>query len=440
MESQFTKQDCDGVFMSTVTRRLPIFIVSGLLLSFFAGVKGFAAGRYAYAPLPDLPLIKAWAEDDPERFWIQGEKSIFYYDQGTKREAQPIATGTWQILAGNLAFLYGALALPPGSEERLRGGRIRLIESKAALSFSFSIHGGIKPIRRNSALVSDKSKPPLIEGTDSPFSLGQWIDAEQWHKDVVTLSNWSRYSYGEGINESKIWLEERFRQLPNFELSEFPFAMPRGNGVNVLGTIKGKTRPNDVYIIGAHYDSISEIPRISAPGAEDNASGVAGMLAIASVFACHPPEATMIFVGFSGEEEGLFGSFAWTRNWLESGKAKTIKAALIMDMIGYSGDEELDVLLETSAITKPLLKDIHGVNTDPDLVISESFDYWGSDHQPFLDNGIPAILFIENDYLDYPYYHNSYDTAGHIHPELGPKILRLMTNSLGQWVFDARGS
>jgi len=411
--------------------------LSFIMLTQLLTATALAEGRYAKAPLSELSAVKAWALKDAERFWVKGESEVFFYDKSSYPGNEPIPSLQWKSLDGFLAFFYGALALPEGSEELLRGGRIRLIVTKTPLTFAFDTHGGVKPLKKNVELVTAKVNSPGIETTGSPFALGQWIDAGRWHKDVVSLSSWSRYSYGEGINASRIWLADRFRELPGFQVSEFPFAMPGGGNSNVIARMEGKSRPEDVYIIGAHYDSISEIPTRTAPGAEDNASGVAGLLAIARVFADYPPDATLIFVGFSGEEQGLYGSRAWTRDWLKNGNEKTIKAVLIMDMIGYSGDDEQDVLLETSALTKPLLADIQRARADAELIVSESFDYWGSDHEPFLDNGIPAILFIEDDYLDYPYYHRSTDTADHMHLTLGPKILRLMTDSLGQWVFDA---
>lgn len=405
------------------------------LLALLPQARAFADGRYAQAPLTALLEIERWVSEDQERFWIQGEDSVFYYDKDNTLGPQPFADGDWHALEGKLYFFYGAHPLPTGGREILRGGRVRLIELSGAPDLTRNLHGGLRPLQKNSVLVRQTPANPNVQAKNSPFSLGQWIDADQWHQDVATLSLWTRYSYAPGNSEARLWLEEKLHELPGFEVSEFPFPMPRGTGINVLGQITGRSRPDEVYIVGAHYDSISEQPTLLAPGAEDNASGVAGVLALARVFAEHPPEATIIFVGFSGEEQGLYGSEAWTEDWLKKGRETSIKAVLIMDMIGYSEDDELDLLLETSKLTTPLLTTIHAVHRDPDLVVSESFHYWGSDHEPFLDSNIPAILFIENDYLDYPSYHRSTDTIDKIHPDLGPMVLRLMADSLGEWVF-----
>lgn len=411
------------------------FLTLSLLMTSISSA-AFAKGRYAKAKLSEAPDIIAWAEKDPTRYWIQGEDSIFFADQGSKLGKAPFDAGQWTKQKDGLFFYYGAHDLPAGSKEILRGGRVRLITSKTKfIPERDSHHRSLRPIIRNTALVETRAVKRDSPAQNSPFTLSQWIDADRWHADVEKLASWNRYSYAADNSLARAWLVEELTALPGFEVSEFPFTMPRGTGYNVLGQITGKSRPDEIYIVGAHYDSTSEKPSTLAPGAEDNATGTAGMLAIARVFAEYPPEATIIFVGFSGEEQGLYGSEAWTGQWLDSGKEKSIKAALIMDMIGYSGDSELDLLLETSRLTQPLLADIETVHNDPDLVVSESFNYWGSDHEPFLDNGIPAILFIENDYLNYPSYHRSTDTVDKIHPELGPKILRLMTDSLALWVY-----
>jgi Zn-dependent M28 family amino/carboxypeptidase len=81
------------------------------------------------------------------------------------------------------------------------------------------------------------------------------------------------------------------------------------------------------------------------------------------------------------------------------------------------------------------LDQIQAAHADPELVLAESLDYWGSDHVPFLDNKVPAVLFIENDYLDYPAYHRSADTADKIHPQLGPKILGLIAQTIGSLAY-----
>jgi hypothetical protein len=404
--------------MPSVKNAFYIVLFLNLILGSFA----YSAGRFALTPLSERDRVRSWVAGNSERYWLEGEDKILVYQAADDTEALP---GEPSSLKAPLYFFQGAGPLPKGSEELIRGGRIRVITSESPLSLGKYQHGVIRPIKRNHRLVQQLSfQPKPAKGPSSD------LDCSQWPSDLQSLSSFSRYSYSSGIDAAKEWLQNEFRKIPGIQLKEHSFDLPFGKGANIIASIPGRSRPDEIYIVGAHYDSISEKPMEAAPGAEDNASGAAGLLSLARDFAKNPPEATLIFVAFSGEEEGLYGSEAWVESLIDEGIAPQIKAAFIMDMIGYSGDEELDCLLETSPITKGLLKTIQAANSDPELVLSESMDYWGSDHEPFLDRKLPAILFIENDYLDYPDYHRSSDTADKLHPTLGPKILRLIRDSL----------
>jgi hypothetical protein len=80
---------------------------------------------------------------------------------------------------------------------------------------------------------------------------------------------------------------------------------------NVLATSRGSDEPNRVYVISGHYDSRrSDVMDFTgdAPGADDDASGVAVSMELARVFATHQPRATLVFAAAAGEEQGLYGS------------------------------------------------------------------------------------------------------------------------------------
>src|SRR5256714_7901725 len=80
---------------------------------------------------------------------------------------------------------------------------------------------------------------------------------------------------------------------------------------NIVATLRGVSSPERVYVISGHYDSpVTDIMNFTsdAPGADDDASGVAAALEIARVFATRPIEATIVFTALAGEEQGLVGS------------------------------------------------------------------------------------------------------------------------------------
>jgi Zn-dependent M28 family amino/carboxypeptidase len=79
-----------------------------------------------------------------------------------------------------------------------------------------------------------------------------------------------------------------------------------GSGVNVLGELRGTSAPDEIVLVGAHYDSLPD-----CPGADDNASGVAAVLEIARVLGARRPARTLLFACWDEEETGLVGSSAF---------------------------------------------------------------------------------------------------------------------------------
>lgn len=404
------------------------------VVSFTSGTC-LCAAYFGLAPLSEGAAIKSWVKKHPGSWWVEGEDRFLIGMDLWDPQNTPGGPRTVVIEAaakGSLYFLQGAGPLPVDSRELIRGGRTRVIESLRPLALRSDHHQRLRPLQRNVQLVQKLpwSKDPLKKIN----SLSAAVDAETWRSEVDELSRFSRYTYGSEIEAARMLISSRFRAL-GLEVEELSFATPRGMATNIIAKLPGRSRPDEVYVIGAHYDSTSERPFELAPGAEDNASGTAGLLSLARVFVDQPPEATLLFIAFSGEEQGLLGSRAWLNPWLADGRAAQIHGGFIMDMIGYSGDAELDCLVETSGANRPLLNQIQAAHADPELVLTESLDYWGSDHVPFLDNKIPAVLFIENDYLDYHAYHRSADTADKIHPQLGPKILGLIAQTIGSLAY-----
>ena len=113
-----------------------------------------------------------------------------------------------------------------------------------------------------------------------------------------------------------------------------------------------------------------------------------------------------------------------------SGQLGKIKLAVIMDMIGYSSTaNSLDVLLETSSALAAVLPAFEQAAADyvPQLQVSTSLAPFGSDHVPFINQGVPSLLLIENEWDSYPHYHRSTDTPGNVsNAQLqGPAVLRM---------------
>jgi Zn-dependent M28 family amino/carboxypeptidase len=115
-----------------------------------------------------------------------------------------------------------------------------------------------------------------------------------------------------------------------------PYAVEGVDCDNIELEIKGERRPDDVVIVGAHYDSVAY-----TTGADDNASGVAAMLALARTFAPRHPQATLRFVAFANEEPPYFqtadmGSLVYARACKEHGDR--VVAMLSLESIGFYSD------------------------------------------------------------------------------------------------------
>jgi hypothetical protein len=203
----------------------------------------------------------------------------------------------------------------------------------------------------------------------------------------------------------------------------------------VIATLTGTTRPDEWYIVGAHYDSTSQNTSQAAPGCEDNGSGTAGVLEMARIFTANPPEATIKFICYSGEEQGLFGSTHHASGLVSSGDDAKVQAMLNMDMIGYTGDADLDCLLETGAVGQFIIDVCAEAAAEyTTLRIVTSLNPFGSDHVPYINRGMPSLLTIENDWNSYPHYHRTTDTANHITVDMGRQTLRMNVGALANMI------
>lgn len=107
---------------------------------------------------------------------------------------------------------------------------------------------------------------------------------------------------------------------------------------NVVATLRGTTDPDRIYVITGHYDSrVTDVMNATsdAPGADDDASGVAVVMELARVFASRPTEATIVFAAVAAEEQGLYGSDHLAQSFTDAGA--DIQAMFSNDIVG-TGD------------------------------------------------------------------------------------------------------
>ena len=180
-------------------------------------------------------------------------------------------------------------------------------------------------------------------------------------------------------------------------------------------------------LVTAHLDSINLQggPAASAPGADDNGSGSAGLLEIARVFRDHPSKHDLRFILFGGEEEGLFGSKHYVAKLSASERAR-IQAVVNMDMIASLNTSTRSVLLEGATLSQRVINGLkEAAATYTHLTVETSLNPFASDHVPFINKGIPAVLTIEGADNANSRIHSANDTIDHVESDLAVEILRM---------------
>ncbi len=276
-------------------------------------------------------------------------------------------------------------------------------------------------------------------------SLLDQLDGDRWFQDVSELASFDCRISSSQLTAVGEWIAEQFAALPNLEVTRrsFPLAVAEGSvGHNVVATLRGSRRPDEWYIVGGHYDAVSEAPRYPAPGAEDNASGCAGVLEVARAFSVIPPPVTMQFICYSGHHDTFgqyrgLGSLDHVEDLAASGDISKVKAVLILDMIGYTKDDELGCYLAGSdGVLDQNIEDALGEAAERYTALRTTTDRFLSytDHASYIDAGMVAAAIIADNYRDYPHYHSQYDTPDNLTIEMGYQIMRLVVATLGEMI------
>jgi photosystem II stability/assembly factor-like uncharacterized protein len=197
---------------------------------------------------------------------------------------------------------------------------------------------------------------------------------------------------------------------------------------NVIGERRGCEAPDEIIIIGGHFDSTSDMVPSCAPGAEDNASGTACAMAAARAFRNMSFKRTVRYVAFGDEEGGLNGSEAYAEYCAENGEK--IVAVLNADMVCYDEEggsrDDYAVAYDQYGWLFDYVKATGGLYGNN--LIYES-GRCGSDQWSFWNVGYAALAVIEGAVgaggsMEYPWYHTAEDTLDKLHPALGVRFVR----------------
>jgi len=237
------------------------------------------------------------------------------------------------------------------------------------------------------------------------------------------------FLYPEKLQEAARYIEDQMRatgapvQKQDYTLGEQTFS-------NIIAERRGRTRPGEVIVVGAHYDSVS-----GSPGANDNGTGVAALLALLSI--CAPdPDRTVRFIAFANEEPPFFGTDEMgSRVYARSGLVAPdrVIAMLALETIGYYTDKPGSqhypfpfdlfyprtgnfIAFVANFHSRALLHRVLGHFRDTTSFPAEGVAAPGfipgiawSDHWSFWRAGVPALMVTDTAPFRYPHYHRASD-------------------------------
>ena len=266
---------------------------------------------------------------------------------------------------------------------------------------------------------------PVIANEDPEIrALMDSVNIDSLKADIEHLCSYynrrfdSRYIY-----EVQDWLVSRYQafgvdtvMLHDFKVNKPDW--PEETADNILAVQWGTKTPEEFVICGAHYDSWNDDgtdpDTIRSPGADDNASGVAGILETARLLSHYTFDRTIIYANWCAEEIGLVGSAAYAADCAE--QLMDIVGYFNLDMTGYL-EEGSDIHVHLMYTTQDSTIANYVYNFShvyfPEMPIRQNWLAWGdSDYSSFNRNGYPAVHPFEDVHASSPYIHTRQDILG----------------------------
>ena len=264
---------------------------------------------------------------------------------------------------------------------------------------------------------------PIVTTEDPQIrSLMDAVSADSIEANIEHLSSYHTRRYDSRfIWDVQDWLVRYYQKLDVDMVMLHNFPVPDSDietADNILAVKWGTTKPDEFVICGAHYDSWnsdgSDPDTIRSPGADDNASGVAGILETARLLSPYKFERSIIFATWNAEEIGLVGSAAYAHDMAEQGM--DIVAYFNLDMTGYLA-EGSDIHVNLMYTTRDSLLGDYVKSFSrtyfPEMRIWQDWLAWGdSDYSSFNRNGYAAIHPFEDTHASSPFIHTRQDVLG----------------------------
>ena len=249
---------------------------------------------------------------------------------------------------------------------------------------------------------------------------------------LYAIAKTHRYALSNEYHKHMDYAEARFREA-GLQVMRQQFPYRRGNATNLFAWIEGKELPNEILVIGAHFDTVR-----NCPGADDNGSGSVGVLEVAEAFGMLKntplhPRRTIVFQLYDAEEYGLYGSRYYCNNPtfpISNPDIRKHNYMINLDMIGYHGksmgpDARVS---QGEPVVEHIISKLEHKYPYRDITWQGS---GVSDNKSFRDKGVKIVWLFTGTHRN---YHQTTDTPEKINYRDMQQIVRYAAEIL--WMMD----
>jgi len=277
-------------------------------------------------------------------------------------------------------------------------------------------------VRAQAPHIYEHDYPVITEENPQIRALLDSVSVDNIQASIEHLSSyWNRRYDSHHIWDVQDWLVARYYQMGVDTVMLHDFPIPNSDietADNILAVQWGTKTPNEFVICGAHYDSWNadgyDPDTIRSPGADDNASGVAGVLETARLLSRYTFDRSIIYANWCAEEIGLIGSAAYAQDMAEQGM--DIVGYFNLDMTGYLEEgSDIHVHLMYTTQDSTIANYVYSFSHTyfPEMPIRQAWLQWGdSDYSSFNRNGYPAVHPFEDVHASSPFIHTRQDVLG----------------------------
>jgi hypothetical protein len=248
------------------------------------------------------------------------------------------------------------------------------------------------------------------------------LNQDKLKSDVEMLTSFRTRAAGSAENQAAVASIAKRMQEYGYNVRQECY---RTGACSIVARKAGANTTNKTLMLMAHLDSVGH----DFAGADDNASGTAVLLEIARIYSDFQNKKNIEFFITNGEELGLLGAKDYVKKIIANNRKPEFELVINMDMVGYNSNGVVE--LETNRSQEILAQWFAELSVNYTTLKSKiTLNAWGSDHVPFLEGGIPALLTIEDWSTKTPCYHKQCDKPETINFQYMLQIAKLNAAAL----------